>query len=36
MEILISDLDEHAARFGQQFPRHGQPVAEVGEVAVNP
>ena len=35
MHVLVANLHEHAARLRQQFSRHGQPVAQVGEVRVD-
>jgi hypothetical protein len=36
VDILIADLHENRAGLGQQIPRHGQPIAQVGQVAVDP
>ena len=36
MHIFIPDLHEHAARLGQQFAGGRQPLAQVGQVRVNP
>src|SRR3546814_5294604 len=35
MHILIANLHKDAAAVGQQIPRHGEPVAQISEVAVD-
>ncbi len=35
MHILIPNLHKDRARIGQQIPRHGQPVAQIGQVGMN-
>ena len=35
MDVLVADLDEDRARLGEQVARDRQPVAQVGEVAVD-
>ena len=35
MQVLVADLHEDAAGIRQQFPRHRQPVAQIGQVAVD-
>ena len=36
MNVLVADLDEARARLGQQLARDEQPVAQVGQVGVDP
>ena len=35
MQIFIADLHEDAAAVGEKFPRHRQPVAQIGEIGMN-
>ena len=35
MDIFIADLDEDAAGISEEFPGHGETVAQVGEVGVD-
>src|SRR6516225_3076980 len=35
MDVLLTDLNKNTASFGEQIPGHGEPVAEVGEVAMD-
>ena len=35
MQVLVADLHENAAGIRQQFPRHRQPVAQIGQIAVD-
>ena len=36
MDILVSDLNEDAAAFRQQIPRHGQPIPQIRQIRMNP
>ena len=35
MHILVADLNEDAAAFGQKFPRNDQPITQIRQIAVD-